>query len=1297
MKSGDPQQWISAVSSANSENSRLNCLKKIKSDDQLCRLLPATLVWENTKDVVEVRAPSSIKHAVLRVWTKMIECQKYLPLDDRLRMYHSVTQISAVDDLPDAIEVLIMITSQGSDINEIACDITKLLTHWFIVIFHKIDALRSHSHLNGKAKAFLRTLTQSFYQLLLLFTNIVRLRFYLLEELDVSAMVANCVWMCKNTTKENDIEMAFSLIGYIISYGYIATSVLPSVVEVLCRAKSGLIKSSQTAHSLIDKLFRSRMKYHAFRSLMQLVDSPTETSTIAIIGAIRILGAYVVRPPETVYCERNMIFEFFLKAMESNSLRVALEASRSLFDALGDRHVLKKLSPEDWKLFVSVLLRSTSYLPHSLNYKNRSIQEKENVLDMLAAYNMKLIFVIKECYEQRPTYPVPYDEFYQLLKVSLPYMDKELHGLFFEIISKFRILFPSKPDWLDDQKLLMQQYMNSKLDANDKMAIIDVFNESLFHAPEHLRDELFRITLIPLLRTLKKESRQHVLDKIFQSVCDSSILFSSDIFQTVSKELTSIVRDPPSAALQYCCIQTLMSMLFLYVLPPTFKASLLETLANVVSEVSIPLKFRILPLITLLQLRVSTTNYLFVNPVPAESRLLFEFDALPIIWYAPNKTKFSHQQLLRDLDFSKLDVLQEYPLKVNTTGSQSDELLTFPVHIWMQSIIRFQKTETNWNVLKYAIMNFANQLRSMSLFKNDAEGLQLVFSFISEVIQGEKVLSAQAPSSKDVQLMMVTVSEFLSVLMIYKDVLREDVKEQFFLLLNSLIGHSEKAVESCIDALIINIYEMPSHSLKYLPKFFTRIISADISERTLVNFLRLLHVVGNSSLLGRGLPFATIKEICLFCFSIVANRKQILHNAKGLMDPGTRVFSLYIVSFCYQIVTNMFLSCPLQDRAELSQFLLNQLLSGDDSRFLEPYEVVFYEFLLSFTYSNELVADTSKYEYIDFDPSAMLWLYRGCVITILQTDEELFKLQVRRMSGVQTYAISRTVHSPQTSSSRYVHLKHSPTKHLLFTSNLDETTPSHIFGELIHTPETAKTEEPVLLDNRDESTLQLLDRLDATVVRPVVHVAVAFANTDAKHANVTVGWQVFHRLLESLGSKTLNPNDQGATYFWKSKMSNIVFHQIDIEKDAFPSALYSAFLVFGTDDLVNKLAQKLSRCNVPVLLKVSLDSHLDNLAMFDTLFHMRIQLITTGLDLAHQGFWKFNQIVSVHSLPAILHSFIMDIGLYQSVSENFYYVHPWLERQKCLESLYKLYNKRIDRSVYMKQSQKETLDFTLYL
>ncbi|CAA92229.2 GTPase activating protein, Tsc2 paralog [Schizosaccharomyces pombe] len=1294
MKALDIDTILTQISNQQSLDKRYKRIKRLINNEQFCKNVILQKLVDSTKDIIENKVHGNILAATISLWTHAAEKHKEMSSDDRALLFNELSKVPNSEYYPATVDALIVITSQGERTESFSNDILKVLSEWLTDLFTIIDDMRAQSRKSFKGSAELRNYTRCFRQIILLLTNMFRVGFNLFDEMEVSSMLANCVWVSKSTTDEEDIALVFSLLNCIISYGRISSAVLYSIVEVVCRAKFGLVASSQSAQQIVEKLLKTATKYEALNSLKRIMEETDEGSYIAIMGGIQIVSALFTDIPRSVYCTRGMLLGFLQRSLKNKSSRIALETTRSLYNALERRSFVEVLYADEWISLLDLLVEISSSLPKSLNYRPGTWQHIEpNIIESIASYQLQHLLLFNEILKPDSNHFV-LEKFHEFLKINFSYLTPTLSQKLFTVLD-LRSQLPYSEGWLEDQTILLKSYFDTSFSLDFHVYLIGLFRKVLFACPVELRPEVYARMLCPLVKSLDKSSSEVIIDEVISLVCDLSWIYPSNVFHEVKDSLCFYAHNSSNGDLQLRSIQAIVSLTFYYVLLPEFKSVLYDGLVEISCDFKIRRTFRIPVLKLLLQLRINTNDYCFVNLSPAQLELISVYSTQ---WHNPfisEEAQRCRDNKVKDRDLSFSPVFQKFPLKVNTSATLSKDLMSLPINEWVKNVMYIVTHETDWKVVQYILINFTNQLRNTKMFTKTVEALQLLLNSLRDIINGKQSLNINFSDFFRIEDLLVSLSKILSVLMVYKDVLPPTAHEQFFQLLNRFAEKGDKTMESCIDTLITNCCAMQSFSIMHLPKFFSITMSSNLSERSLVNFLRLLHVVSDNWELNEGLEKETIQSICLFCLKVIRTKKEELDGHKKLVNPNTKVFCLYLVSFSYSIISNLFLGCETTERAQLASFLLKEFLNLKNGSHFEGYERVFYELLLRYTYSDERIESYPSDSRFHFNSSSKSWLYRGCVITInAEYETGDYQMILRRMSGTTIYRFWRNMRD-RGAFEKSLMMEQSMVSSELKQKYLQEIAASHVFMETVLSPLDSPDEEPILI-KPDARTEELIQSLDATHTKPVINIAVALQAGDVSDINTTVGWQLFYRLLESFGHE--KKLDNGETiYVWQSKTIEMIFRYVSDPAEALESSLYSSLIIIGSDDLVGPDSLNWDSVDVPVIIKISLDSHLDALKMFDTLFHVKLEIITTGTDISHQSFWKLDQIISTNSIAPLLHSYLADIGLYQMIFENFAYVHPWLLRQQYIDTLYTIHQVPTTQRESSALPSDKTFDFTLFL
>ncbi|QSL65348.1 hypothetical protein MERGE_002658 [Pneumocystis wakefieldiae] len=522
-------------------------------------------------------------------------------------------------------------------------------------------------------------------------------------------------------------------------------------------------------------------------------------------------------------------------------------------------------------------------------------------------------------------------------------------------------------------------------------------------------------------------------------------------------------------------------------------------------------------------------------------------------------------------------------LMFETTLEQNNEIdQILPISTWLKIVINILKNEKDWEIYLYILVHISSQLRNKHLFCDSVHEIRELRTLVVDQLFNNVLAPVLLPDNFRKTDVMIALIDILIVLISYHNKYTKNEQDEIVVSFQMGLQKWSHAAKSCIHALTICCYELPISMSKLLSGILVKLsqlITSSSASIYILEFLsslaRLPNVYANFTEADFrrvfGISLQYIQHSNAFTKSQLSDRSENVKESSQINTSGMQM-SQYVLTLAYNIIYIWFLALKLSERRKYVAWIIRGLLLANPSKNgLDEQSQTCYDMLLRFSYSNaDIKATLSNYTP---DPFAIskTWLYGNSFITIdTANSSDIIELTIRRSSGTVHFSCqsrefmnneNRTdddINTVQDQLNENTGSKKMSTK--LFSLELPLFLPSYVLLQISFFPELLEQSRPYLLADNEftKRTLSVFDRIPVVDFHKIGVVYVAPGqSTESEILANTCGSQEYLNFMEGLGdltrlkgNKTIytggldteSNNDGEFAYFWKDKITQIIYH-----------------------------------------------------------------------------------------------------------------------------------------------------------
>lgn len=589
----------------------------------------------------------------------------------------------------------------------------------------------------------------------------------------------------------------------------------------------------------------------------------------------------------------------------------------------------------------------------------------------------------------------------------------------------------------------------------------------------------------------------------------------------------------------------------------------------------------------LIRIRCSEEGYIyFCQPTDMEglattmnrNTLIPEYKQLPSHqWSYPEELPYLPQEFYNQ------------PIRNLTVFSSSSSKLLVPekgcatidISLWFSLVAKITEDYYHWELYSYVWAHFCSQLCNMRLFDESNSFIIAFRKIICDQLSLNLPLALRFPLT-DANVtkadLLVAFIRTLSSLIGYHYLFNKQEEDHIVSSLLSSMASWEKTAIPSIHMMTICCYEIPESMKKYLIPILTRLQTSITSAFASSHTLEFLMSLTQAPTLTSNFTIEEFKRMFAIAFRYIEHamdmkkRKtlsknpneedgarlqhhgvdaEVDHRVSTQWTEVTPVLHQYLLTTSYEVMAHWFLKIKLEDRSQVSSFIMKSILSCSGAKqFLDLDDVTIshLDFVARFTYSNlPLRIFNIKKESYQPNVSSNKWIVGQSIVGInVNMENGDSTITLRRPTDVTVFDLKLNDNIiDKTSIGTNVHP--------IFTSN-------YLLLQLFRIMDQDSLSKVIPL-NDDSATGRAISTFDRVPVVSHHKAGIVYIGPGQKEeteilAN-TVGSPDYQSFLEGIGRliklsesssiyvgglDTENGTDGQFAYFWNDELSQVIFH-----------------------------------------------------------------------------------------------------------------------------------------------------------
>ncbi|KAL1835822.1 hypothetical protein VTJ49DRAFT_6030 [Mycothermus thermophilus] len=466
-------------------------------------LNPVRDIWHATKDLIEPSKPADARRVA---WELLTECIKYPASTEleRREYFDTLTAPALPEDFYLQLAALEDLTNQGRNLSGFYYDIFPLLTCWLQDAYKAARAARRHAS-RGAGKAAKGAVLSSgedktLSRLFTLLKDVIKFNFKFATDTEVGSLMDVVLWICMNTSVEDDLRACIHVIETLVTFGAIPASKLKDCIQILSSIHCLVPNLQKDAWHTIADICRSHHGQSTVRILLDLLRSYSASpdkdrdkdkdAVRDVRGALSVLKKLLGKPANKNYpaVPLALLVDGLTNVAKSSSTRIACEILKlinSLFDGR-EGNINTILTEENWSPIFSVAAQcATKAVPppppsndSSASSLSSATRDPKDTEETITTQLRCLIQRIEELlagggpdFLQREQCM----EFFGQVQQALP---DSAAALFVKHLKDTRACFPSEVGWEDNLSLVLDCfYLGRSCETPTRLRALEVVVE----------------------------------------------------------------------------------------------------------------------------------------------------------------------------------------------------------------------------------------------------------------------------------------------------------------------------------------------------------------------------------------------------------------------------------------------------------------------------------------------------------------------------------------------------------------------------------------------------------------------------------------------------------------------------------------------------------------------------------------------------------------------------------------------------------------------------------------------------
>ncbi|KTW25618.1 hypothetical protein T552_03478 [Pneumocystis carinii B80] len=552
-----------------------------------------------------------------------------------------------------------------------------------------------------------------------------------------------------------------------------------------------------------------------------------------------------------------------------------------------------------------------------------------------------------------------------------------------------------------------------------------------------------------------------------------------------------------------------------------------------------------------------------------------------VLWTIPEKLHVEISPVDKYITHLKSCNINKLMFEITLEQSNGvDQIL--PISTWLKIVIDILKNEKDWEIYLYILVHISSQLRNKHLFCDSVHEIRELRTLIVDQLFDNVLVPVLLPDNFRKTDVMIALIDILIVLISYHNKYTKNEQDEIVVSFQMGLQKWSYAAKSCIHALTICCYELPISMSKLLSGILVKLSQLITSSTVSIHILEFLSSLARLPNVYANFTEADFRRVFGISLQYIQHsnaftRSQLSDRSENVKESGqtstsSTQMSQYVLTLAYNIIYIWFLALKLSERRKYVAWIVRGLLLANPLKNgLDEQSQTCYDMLLRFSYSNADIKGTLSNYTPDPFAISKTWLHGNSFITIdTSNSSDIIELIIRRSSGTVHFSCqpresmnnenrtSDDMDGVQDQSIENAGSRKMPIK--LFSLELPLFLPSYVLLQVSFFPELLEQSRPYLLADNEftKRTLSVFDRIPVVDFHKIGVVYVAPGqSTESEILANTCGSQEYLNFMEGLGdltrlkgNKTIytggldieNNHDGEFAYFWKDKITQIIYH-----------------------------------------------------------------------------------------------------------------------------------------------------------
>jgi len=517
--------------------------------------------------LIDPSKPASVRIAG---WELLTECAKCTSSTDRERreFFQTLTARANPEDFHLQLAAVVDLTNHGRNVAGFYYDIFPLLTGWLEEAYKAARVARRNASRgaskSSKGKALSSGEDKNFSQLFAFLRDIIKFNFKFALDNVVGQLIDMLLFICMNTSLEDDLAACISVIDALVTFGTIPNDKLKECIHVLSSIHCLVPNRQKDAWHTLSNICKSHHGQSTVRILLDVLrkfpaaaDKEKDNSAIREArGAITVLKKLLSKSAEKGYpgVPLALLVDGLANLSKSNSTRLSTEIIKLINSLLDgpDGNPNSLVVEEHWTPFLTVaahcaakgvqptVAREQETFTHALSTKDE--HESGDSL----TYQMRfLINRVENLLLHRRSDLLQRDEciaFFTEVHQALP---DSAAAIVLDHFKEYRSYLPSEVEWKKNLKLVLEGFYldrtrNAPIRLQALGAVAEVY-DFLCLVPDLVEGDAIADIIKRVLSGMSSETDTVVLQETVTFLVDVAEAADDELFDWISDAFRDVI------------------------------------------------------------------------------------------------------------------------------------------------------------------------------------------------------------------------------------------------------------------------------------------------------------------------------------------------------------------------------------------------------------------------------------------------------------------------------------------------------------------------------------------------------------------------------------------------------------------------------------------------------------------------------------------------------------------------------------------------------------------------------------